>query len=82
MNTLDTPVWYVMQGFSEIVAVIQLESSDTWAYRQEAKKYPDCMVWCHVMFGWAYMETNSIRSAIWKSAIPPDVLLMAKLLEI
>lgn len=76
-----TPVWYVMQG-SDIVAVIQLEIADTWAYRQEVKNYPDCRVWCHVMFGWAYMETNSIRSSIWKPAIPPEVLLMAKLLEI
>ena len=76
-----TPVWYVMQGI-DIVAIIQLEIADTWAYRQEAKNYPDCRVWCHVMFGWAYMETNSIRSSIWKPAIPPEVLLMVKLLEI
>lgn len=77
-----TPVWYVMQGFSSIVAVIQLETADTMAYRQEAMKYPDCLVWCHVMFGWAYKDTNLLRSAIWKPAIPPEVLLMAKLLEL
>lgn len=74
------PVWYVEQN-GEIVGIIALDVSDTYNYRREAMNYPDCRVWCRVMFGWAYMETNNIRSSIWKPAIPPDVVVMAQLIK-
>lgn len=74
------PVWFVEQN-GEILGVIVLDTPDTYNYRREAMNYPDCRVWCRVMFGWAYMETNNIRSAIWKPAMPPDVVMMANLLR-
>lgn len=76
----STPVWFVVQN-GEIVGVIQLDAPDTYNYRREAMNYPDCRVWCRVMFGWAYMNTNNIRSAIWKRATPPDVVIMAHLIQ-
>lgn len=75
-----TPVWFVEQN-GEIVGVIQLGTPDTYNYRREAMNYPDCHVWCRVMFGWAYMKTNHIRSSIWKPAQPPDVVVMAHLIK-
>lgn len=76
----SSPVWYVERD-GELTGVIYLEAPDTYLYRQAAKDFPDCQVWCRVMFGWAYMKTNNISNAIWKPAIPPDVVLMAHLLR-
>jgi hypothetical protein len=75
-----TPVWYVERDGS-IEGVIVLDYPDTYLYRQEAKNFPDCRVWCCVQFGWAYMETNKIRSAIWIFATPPDVVVLADLIK-
>lgn len=76
----DTPVWYVVKN-EELVGIIQQAEADTFSYRREAKDYPDCHVWNKNMIGWCFMETNHIRSAIWRPAKAPDVVLMANLLR-
>lgn len=83
MNSGESPppVWYVVKD-DNIIAVIQLSSADTWGYRVEAAKYPDCYVWNFNHLGWCKMFTTYIRSAIWRPSVPPDIVLMAKLLEI
>lgn len=72
-------VWYVEKE-GEIVGIIALGEPDTYAYRQEAKNYPDCRVWSYSMIGWAYMDTNNIRSAIWRPTKAPDTVILAKMI--
>ena len=75
----ESPVWYVELN-GEIHGVIQLDEAGTMEYKKEAKNYPDCRVWCYVMFGWAYMNVNNIQASIWTPANPPEVVLLAHLI--
>jgi hypothetical protein len=73
-------VWYVVKD-GELMGVITRDEPDTYGCRWEAKNYPDCRVWSEITLGWCYMNTNSIMTAIWKPATPPDVVIMANMLR-
>lgn len=77
-----TPVWYMMKG-DDLIGALQQHVADTWQYRRAAEaKYPDCVAWTKNHLGWCSMPTNNMRCSIWAPGTPPDVVLMAKLLEI
>lgn len=80
-HLFDTPIWYIVQN-DTLIGVLQLKESDTWAYRRQAEaQYPDAVAWNYNHIGWCFMSTNNMRSSIWCPSTPPDVVLMAKLLE-
>lgn len=82
MPALNTPVWYMMKG-DELIGVLQHHEADTWIYRRMAEaQYPGCTAWTYNHIGWCHMPVDNMRYAIWRPGTPPDVLLMAKLLEI
>ncbi len=74
MNSM--PVWYVEKD-GNLIDIIQLEEPDSWSYRQEAKNYPDCVVWAYNKLGWCSMPANNIRSAIWRPSKAPDSIKLA-----
>lgn len=75
----DRPVWFVEKD-GNFIDIIQLDQPDTWGYRREARKYPDCNVWTRNLLGWCVMRTNYIATAIWKPDTPPNTIKMAAML--
>lgn len=76
----DMPVWYIVKD-DALIGIIQLDEPDTWSYRREAMNYQDSRVWTKNLLGWCYMNTNGIKSSIWKPAKAPDVVILAHMLR-
>lgn len=72
-------VWYIEKE-GEFVGVITRELPDSWGMRREAQEYSDCTVWIFSGLRWYSIPTYAADSAIWEEGIPPESVLMAKMI--